>query len=146
VQIGLDLEDKEAKIIDAKGKYVMPGGIDPHTHMDMPFGGTHASDDFKTGTIAAACGGTTTIVDFSIQGKGKSLKQAVNTWREKADGKAVIDYGIHIALTDMTEEVMNEIPEIIAEGYQSFKLFMTYDGLRVDDGTLLRTLMKVNES
>jgi dihydropyrimidinase len=146
VQIGLDLEDKEAKIIDAKGKYVMPGGIDPHTHMDMPFGGTHASDDFKTGTIAAACGGTTTIVDFSIQGKGKSLKQAVNTWREKADGKAVIDYGIHIALTDMTEEVMNEIPEIIAEGYQSFKLFMTYDGLRVDDGTLLRTLMKVNEN
>ena len=146
VQIGLDLDDKDAKIIDAKGKYVMPGGIDPHTHMDMPFGGTFSSDDFKTGTIAAACGGTTTIVDFSIQGKGKSLRQAVNTWREKADGKAVIDYGIHIALTDMTEEVMNEIPEIIAEGYQSFKLFMTYDGLRVDDGTLLRTLMKVNEN
>lgn len=146
VEMALDLGSDASEIVDASGKYVFPGGVDPHTHMDMPFGGTFASDDFKTGTIAAACGGTTTIVDFSIQQKGKSLKHATDTWREKADGKAVIDYGIHIALTDMTDEVMNEIPEIIAAGYQSFKLFMTYDGLRVDDGTLLRTLMKVNEN
>lgn len=146
VEMASELSSEGVEVIDASGKYVFPGGIDPHTHMDMPFGGTFSSDDFKTGTIAAACGGTTTIVDFSIQAKGKTLKQATDTWREKADGKAVIDYGLHIALTDMTEEVMNEIPEIIAEGYQSFKLFMTYDGLRVDDGTLLTTLMKVNEN
>ena len=91
LEMGLDLGKDAAEIVDASGKYVFPGGIDPHTHMDMPFGGTFSSDDFKTGTIAAACGGTTTIVDFSIQAKGKSLKDATNTWREKADGKAVID-------------------------------------------------------
>ena len=145
-EMGLDLGKDAAEIIDASGKYVFPGGIDPHTHMNMPFGGTFSSDDFKTGTIAAACGGTTSIVDFSIQAKGKSLKQTINTWREKADGKAVIDYGIHIALTELNEEVMNEIPKVIADGYQSFKMYMTYDGMRVDDGTLLRTLIKVNES
>lgn len=145
-EIGLDLGTKAEKIIDATGKYVFPGGIDPHTHMDMPFGGTFSSDNFETGTKAAACGGTTTIVDFSIQSKGKSLRDATKTWHEKAEGKAVIDYGLHISLTDMTEDVMNEIPEIIADGYSSFKLFMTYEGLRVDDGTLLRTLMKVNEN
>ena len=145
-EIAMNLGDDALRVVDATGKYVFPGGIDPHTHMDMPFGGTFSSDDFESGTKAAACGGTTTIVDFSIQSKGKSLRDATNTWREKADGKAVIDYGIHIALTDMTEDVMNEIPEIIKDGYSSFKLFMTYEGLRVDDGTLLKTLMKVNEN
>lgn len=146
LEMGLELGTDAEEIVDASGKYVFPGGIDPHTHMNMPFGGTFSSDDFKTGTIAAACGGTTTIVDFSIQAKGKSLKQTINTWREKADGKAVIDYGIHIALTELNDEVMNEIPKVIKQGYQSFKLYMTYDGMRVDDGTLLRTLIKVNES
>ncbi len=146
VQIGLDLDDKEAKIIDAKGKYVMPGGIDPHTHMDMPFGGTHASDDFNTGTIAAACGGTTTIVDFSIQPKGKTLKETAAIWREKADGNAVIDYGIHLSITDMNDDVLEEIPTIIKAGYPTFKLFMTYDGLRVTDYTLMKTLKKVSEN
>ena len=144
-EMGSDLGLDAVEIVNASDKYVFPGGIDPHTHMDMPFGGTFSSDDFKTGTKAAACGGTTTIVDFSVQSTGKSLRHAADTWRKKADGKAVIDYGIHIALTDMTEKVINEIPEIIAEGYPSFKLFMTYDGMRVDDGTLLRILMKVNE-
>ncbi|GAA0177146.1 dihydropyrimidinase [Clostridium sediminicola] len=146
VQIGLDLEDKEAKIIDAKGKYVMPGGIDPHTHMDMPFGGTQASDDFNTGTIAAACGGTTTIVDFSVQPKGKTLKEAAEIWRKKADGKAVIDYGFHLAITDMNDDILEEIPSIIKAGYSTFKLFMTYDGLRVTDYSLMKTLKKVSEN
>lgn len=146
VQIGLDLEDKEAKIIDAKGKYVMPGGIDPHTHMDMPFGGTHASDDFNTGTIAAACGGTTTIVDFSVQPKGKTLKETAEIWRKKADGNAVIDYGIHLSITDMNDDILEEIPSIIKAGYPTFKLFMTYDGLRVTDYTLMKTLKKVSEN
>jgi dihydropyrimidinase len=146
VQIGLDLKDKEAKMVDATGKYVMPGGIDPHTHMDMPFGGTHASDDFATGTIAAACGGTTTIVDFSIQPKGKKLRDAVEIWHEKADEKAVIDYGLHIAVTDMNDDVLEEIPTMIKEGYPTFKLFMTYENLRVTDDTLMKALKKVNES
>ncbi|MCY6484310.1 dihydropyrimidinase [Clostridium aestuarii] len=146
IQIGLNLEDKEAKIIDAKGKYVMPGGIDPHTHMDMPFGGTHASDDFNTGTVAAACGGTTTIVDFSIQSKGKTLKETAAIWREKADGNAVIDYGIHLNITDMNDDILEEIPTMIKEGYPSFKLFMTYDGMRVTDYILMKTLKKVHEN
>ncbi len=146
VEMAFELNEQGAEIVDACGKYVFPGGIDPHTHMDMPFGGTFSSDDFKTGTIAAACGGTTTIVDFAIQGKGATLKEATDTWRKKADGNAVIDYGIHISITDMNDAIMNEIPEIIKAGYSSFKLFMTYDGLRVDDGTLLKTLIKVNEN
>lgn len=146
VELSSDLGEDGTEIVDAKNKYVFPGGIDPHTHMDMPFGGTFSSDNFKTGTIAAACGGTTTIVDFAIQPKGKSLKETAKIWREKSDGKAVIDYGIHMNITDMTEDVMNEIPEMIKEGYSSIKLYMTYEGMRVDDGTLLRTLMKVNQS
>lgn len=145
-KIEVNLKEDAQKIIDAQGRYVIPGGIDPHTHMDMPFGGTYASDDFHTGTVAAACGGTTTIVDFAIQSKGKSLKEASETWRKKADGNAVIDYGIHIAVTDMNEEVLKEIPLIIKEGYSSFKLFMTYDGLRVTDDVLMNTLIVVNEN
>lgn len=144
IQIGMNLIDDEAKVVDATGKYVMPGGIDPHTHMDMPFGGTHASDDFHTGTVAAACGGTTTIVDFSIQPKGSTLKDTTKIWHEKADGKAVIDYGLHIAVTDMNDEILEEIPSMIKEGYPTFKLFMTYDGLRVTDETLMKALKKVS--
>lgn len=146
IQIGLNLEDKDAKIIDAKGKYVMPGGIDPHTHMDMPFGGTHVSDDFNTGTVAAACGGTTTIVDFSIQSKGKTLKETTEIWRKKADGKAVIDYGLHLNITDVNDDILEEIPVMIKEGYPSFKLFMTYDGMRVTDYVLMKALKKVDEN
>ncbi|BDR72950.1 dihydropyrimidinase [Clostridium tetani] len=145
VQIGLDLEDSGKKIIDAGDKYIFPGGIDPHTHMDMPFGGTFSSDDFLTGTKAAACGGTTTIVDFAVQPKGKTLKETTKIWREKADNKACIDYGIHIAITDMNDEILDEMGEIIKEGYSSFKLFMTYEGMRVEDDTLMRALMKARD-
>ncbi|TCO74803.1 dihydropyrimidinase [Marinisporobacter balticus] len=145
-QIESDLKDDAEKIINAEHKYVIPGGIDPHTHLDMPFGGTYSSDDFNTGTIAAACGGTTTIVDFAIQSKGKTLEEAANTWRKKAEGKAVIDYGLHLAVTDMNEDVIKEIPFRIKEGYSSFKLFMTYDGLRVTDDVLMNTLIVVSEN
>jgi dihydropyrimidinase len=144
--IASELEEYGNKVIDAEGKYVFPGGIDPHTHMDMPFGGTFSSDDFKTGTKAAACGGTTTIVDFAVQPKGKSLNDTAKIWREKSDNKACIDYGIHIVITDMNEKVFGEIPEIIKDGYSSFKLFMTYDGMRVEDDVLMKSLVKVSEN
>lgn len=145
-KIGMELEEEGEKIIDAKGKYIFPGGIDPHTHLDMPFGGTFSSDNFETGTIAAACGGTTTIVDFAVQPKDKDLKETAEIWRGKSDGKAVIDYGIHMNITHIDDEILNEIPFMIKEGYPSFKVFMTYKGMRVDDGTLFKTLKKVSEN
>lgn len=145
-KIGMELEEEGEKIIDAKGKYIFPGGIDPHTHLDMPFGGTFSSDNFETGTIAAACGGTTTIVDFAVQPKDKDLKETAEIWRGKSDGKAVIDYGIHMNITHINDEILNEIPFMIKEGYPSFKVFMTYKGMRVDDGTLFKTLKKVSEN
>ena len=145
-KIGMELEEEGEKIIDAKGKYIFPGGIDPHTHLDMPFGGTFSSDNFETGTIAAACGGTTTIVDFAVQPKDKDLKETAEIWREKSDGKAVIDYGIHMNISHIDDEILNEIPFMIKEGYPSFKVFMTYKGMRVDDGTLFKTLKKVSEN
>jgi len=99
--IGIDLAADADKTIDATGKYVMPGGIDPHTHLDFPFGGTVSSDDFRTGTIAAAYGGTTSIVDFAVQQRGRALSQALEMWHQKAEGKAAIDYGFHIIILDL---------------------------------------------
>jgi dihydropyrimidinase len=102
VEIGTNIEGDAVRTIDAKGKFVFPGGVDEHTHLDMPFGGTFSSDNFETGTKAAACGGTTTVVDFSVQPNGKTLADTVKIWREKADQKACIDYGIHLqSLTSM---------------------------------------------
>lgn len=144
--LGHNLKDDGADIIDAAGKYVFPGGIDVHTHLEMPFGGTVSSDDFTTGTVAAACGGTTTIIDFAVQAKGQSLEQTAETWHKKADGKAVIDYGFHIAITDMNEDILDEMPKAIKNGYSSFKLFMTYDGLRVNDDVLLKALIMAKEN
>ena len=143
--ISSKIVDSATEIIDVSGKYLVPGGIDVHTHLDMPFGGTVASDDFETGTIAAACGGTTSIIDFAIQPKGASLAETTDLWHKKADGKSVIDYGFHIAITDMNEKILKEIPEAISNGYSSFKLFMTYDGLRVTDDTLLKALTVTKE-
>ncbi|MBL8714379.1 MAG: amidohydrolase family protein, partial [Myxococcales bacterium] len=114
------------RIIDAKGKLVMPGGIDAHTHLDMPFGGTTSSDDFETGTLAAAYGGTTTLVDFAIQQKGGSLRQAVDTWHEKAEGKTAIDYSFHTIITDVNKGTLEEMGGLVNEGITSFKLFMAY--------------------
>ena len=128
------------EIIDAEGMYVLPGAIDPHTHISMPFMGTYSQDDYRTGTIAAACGGVTSIIDFDIQQKGESIFQALERKKKLADGQAVIDYSLHPAITDLRDEVINEIEDAITDyGTPSFKVFMTYD-FRVDDATLLKML------
>jgi dihydropyrimidinase len=128
-------------VIDASGLYIMPGGIDPHTHLDMPFGGTVSSDDFFTGHRAAAFGGTTCHIDFALQQKGKSMVDAIRQWKEKAEGKAAIDYSFHVALTDPVESSIEEIPELLKEGVSSLKIFMAYKGaFQVDDITFLKAL------
>jgi dihydropyrimidinase len=129
------------KTIDAKGKYVFPGGIDVHTHLDMPFGGTTSSDDFATGTRAALYGGTTTLIDFAIQGKGQSLRTAFDTWMKKADGKAHCDYGFHCIITDLPDAQIEEMSQMVREGVSTFKLFMAYPGvLMLDDGSIFKAL------
>ena len=139
--IGADLEGAGARIIDASGCYVIPGGVDVHTHLDTPGFDTVTADDFETGTRAAACGGTTTIVDFCQQAHGQSLADALRVWHEKADGKASVDYGFHIIVRDMNDAVEAELGRLPDEGVTSFKLFMAYKGmLGVDDLTLVRAL------
>lgn len=141
-EIGLHLESAGAEIIDASGCYVFPGGIDPHTHLDMPFGGTVTADDFETGTIAAAYGGTTTVIDFCLTTKGQPLQQAVDTWHRKSQDKAVIDYSFHLMVSELNDKVLGELPEIIEkEGITSLKVFMAYKNtFQADDGTLFKTL------
>lgn len=145
--IGLQLEAGDAEVVDAAGCYVFPGGVDPHTHLDMPFGGTVTCDDFESGTIAAAYGGTTTIVDFCLTTKGETLQSALNTWYEKANGKAVIDYGFHLMISEINDQVLTELPAVINnEGVSSFKVFMAYKNvLQADDGTLYRTLLTAKD-
>src|ERR1700693_44858 len=127
VAIGKDLPiDNAAKLIDAKGCIVIPGGIDVHTHLDMPFGGTTSADDFETGTRAAAFGGTTTLIDFAIQYKGQTLRTAFDTWMQKASGKAVCDYAFHCIITDLPDAQLAEMPQLVREGITSFKLFIAY--------------------
>jgi dihydropyrimidinase len=146
-QIGKDLHVQADHEIDATGKYVFPGGIDPHTHLDMPFGGTVSADDFDSGTVAAAFGGTTTLIDFAIQTKGSSTLAGLDTWHGKADGKATIDYGFHMIVTDMPDERLPEMERLAAAGVTSYKLFMAYPGvLYVDDGTLYRTFRQAGEN
>jgi dihydropyrimidinase len=146
-QIGNNLSANGAEVIDARGCLIFPGGIDPHTHLDMPFGGTVTKDDFETGTIAAAFGGTTTIIDFCLTSKGDSLKNAIQTWHVKSKEKAVIDYGFHLMISEINENVLNELPYVInEEGITSFKVFMAYKNvLQADDETLFRTLVSAKE-
>ena len=133
--------ENATKLIDAAGCIVIPGGIDVHTHLDMPFGGTNTADDFESGTIAAAFGGTTTLIDFAIQIKGHSLRQAFETWMKKADRKAAIDYAFHCIITDLGDAQLEEMGQLIQEGVSSFKLFMAYPGvLMVDDGTIFKAM------
>ena len=145
--IGKDLSIEADQLIDATGKYVFPGGVDPHTHLDMPFGGTTSADDFETGTLAAAHGGTTTLIDFAIQFKGESTLAALETWHKKADGKTAIDYSFHMIVTDMEDDRLWELKHLADEGVTSYKLFMAYPGLLyVDDGTIFRTMRKAGEN
>src|SRR5437879_2436535 len=116
-------------IVEASDCLVIPGGIDVHTHLDMPFGGTTSADDFQTGTIAAAFGGTTTLIDFAIQYKGQTLRQAFDAWMKKAHDKAVTDYAFHCIITDLGSAQLEEMGQLIREGVTSFKLFMAYPGV-----------------
>jgi dihydropyrimidinase len=145
--IGRKLDMEADRVIDAAGKLVIPGGIDPHTHMELPFGGTASSDDFRTGTRAAAHGGTTTIIDFAVQYHGESLTQAVDNWHKKAEGKTAIDYGFHLITTDLPDERVPEMKRLINEGVMSFKLFMAYPGVfLVDDATIFRAMRSAGEA
>jgi dihydropyrimidinase len=145
--IGKELPHQDAgKVIDARGRYVMPGGIDVHTHLDMPFGGTTSADDFESGTRAAAFGGTTTLVDFAIQYKGQTLRHAFDTWMAKAEGKATIDYAFHCIITELGDAHVEEMGALVREGVPTFKLFMAYPGVfMLDDATIFRAMSAAAE-
>jgi dihydropyrimidinase len=129
--------------IDASGKYVIPGAIDVHTHMELPFGGTFAKDTFETGTRAAAFGGTTTIVDFAVQSRGKSLREGLDAWHAKAEGNAVADYGFHMIMSDVNDGTLKEMDTLVAEGVPDFKLFTAYPGVFYsDDGAIFRAMQQ----
>jgi len=145
--IGVRLDIRADKSIDATGKYVLPGGVDVHTHLDMPFGGTTSADDFESGTIAAAFGGTTSIVDFAIQYKGQTLHHAWETWMRKAESKAVIDYGFHMIMTDLNDQTEQEMDALVCQGVTSFKLFMAYRGVfMLDDGSIFKALLRTGKN
>jgi dihydropyrimidinase len=135
------------EILDATGMLLLPGGIDAHTHLDMPFGGTTSSDDFETGTRAAAIGGTTTLVDFAIQARGTKMRDALDTWWKKAESKACIDYGLHMIVTDLPDAGLEDMDDMVREGVASFKLFMAYPNvLMVDDATIFRALKQTSKN
>jgi dihydropyrimidinase len=139
--------ENATRVFDASGKYVMPGGIDVHTHLDMPFGGTTSADDFETGTRAAAFGGTTTLIDFAIQYKGQTLRTAFDSWMQKAESKAVSDYAFHCIITDLPEARLDEMPQLIRDGVTSFKLFMAYPGVfMLDDASIFRAMRAASKS
>lgn len=137
----------EGETVDATGKYVIPGGIDAHTHMELPFGGTFASDTFETGTRAAAWGGTTTIIDFAVQTKGQGLMEGFEAWQAKAAGNCAIDYGFHMIVGDVNDQTLKEMDTAADEGVTSFKMFMAYPGVFYsDDGQIFRAMQKASEN
>ena len=144
--IGKNLQLDADVVVDAAGKLVIPGGIDPHTHLELPFGGTTTSDTFETGTRAAAFGGTTCIIDFAVQMKGQSSLEALETWHAKAAGETAIDYAFHMILTDMPETRTKEMRALADEGVTSYKMFMAYPGAMMsDDGTIFRAMRQAGE-
>jgi len=147
VAVGKDLPYKANRIINAKNKLVFPGGIDPHVHLDMPFMGTYSSDDYTSGTRAALFGGTTMVIDFILQTQGDTLKNALKTWQEKSQGKALGDYSYHMAVTDFNKKTAKEVIHMIEkEGITSFKTFMAYKGaLMIDDGQMVQLMKVVKE-
>src|ERR1700694_2490336 len=148
VAIGKDLPiENTDKILNANDCLVIPGGIDVHTHLDMPFGGTTSADDFETGTRAAAFGGTTTLIDFAIQYKGQPLRQAFDTWMNKASSKATCDYAFHCIVTDVSGGQLSEMNDLVHEGVTSFKLFMAYPGVfMLDDGSIFKALQTTSKN
>jgi len=141
----LSWRENADRVLDATGLYVIPGGIDGHTHMEMPFGGTFSVDTFETGTRAAAFGGTTTIIDFAIQSKGKSLREGLDTWHAKADGNCAIDYGFHMIVSDVNDSSLKEMDLVVDEGVSSFKLFMAYPGVFYStDGEILQAMQQAS--
>jgi dihydropyrimidinase len=141
--IGESLDVTADRTIDATGKWVIPGAIDVHTHMELPFGGTFAKDTFETGTRAAAFGGTTTIIDFAVQSKGQGLRAGLDAWHAKAEGKASIDYGFHMIMSDVTDDTLAEMDQLVAEGITDFKLFTAYPGVFYsDDGAIFRAMQQ----
>jgi dihydropyrimidinase len=146
-EAGLPAGGRAGQVIDATGKYVIPGGIDAHTHMEMPFGGTFSSDTFETGTKAAAHGGTTTIIDFAVQAKGTSLLAALDKWHEKADGNCAVDYGFHMIVSDVNDATLKEMEACIGAGVTSFKMFMAYPGVfYATDGEILLAMQQASRT
>src|SRR4051812_8477288 len=145
-RIGTDLAGDGVtadETIDAAGRWLIPGAIDAHTHMELPFGGTFAKDTFETGTRAAAFGGTTTVIDFAVQSKGKSLRAGLDAWHAKAEGNAVADYGFHMIMSDVTDDSLEEMDGLVAEGIPDFKLFTAYPGVFYsDDGAIFRAMQQ----
>lgn len=146
--IGQGLSLPADTVVDASGMLVMPGGIDVHTHLDMPFGGTTSSDDFETGTIAAAHGGTTTLIDFAIQNFGEGLYPAFDGWMKRAEGKSTIDYAFHMIVRELSEQAAHDMDKLTRhDGVTSFKLFMAYPGVfQVDDATIFKALLRTRET
>jgi dihydropyrimidinase len=148
VAVGPNLDPAGHRVVDASGLLVLPGGIDVHTHLDMPFGGTVSADDYESGTRAAAIGGTTTVIDFCLQSMGKPMADALEIWRRKAEGKACIDYGLHMAVTDLgpNDAWLDEIDVMVREGITSFKIFMAYPNvLMVDDRTIYKLMERTKQ-